>query len=61
MYLNNDEIIWLFALAVGCCYSNPNNTGECLCTGTDIDDPDNPGNCCFEDPFSPGTCCKFAN
>jgi len=43
--------------AVGCCYSDPNNAEECLCTGTDIDDPDNSGSCCVEDPDSPGTCC----
>merc|ERR1712172_361934 len=27
--------------AVACCFEDANNPGQCLCTGTDIDDPDN--------------------
>ena len=48
-----------FLLAVACCFEDANNPGQCLCTGTDIDDPDNAGSCCVEDPDSPGTCCRF--
>ena len=52
--------IQLFILAVGCCFEDSINLGQCICTGTDIDDPDNDGSCCVEDPDSPGTCCRFA-
>ena len=48
-----------FTLAVGCCYKKENNSQECLCTGTKIDDPDTPGSCCFDDVDNPGNCCKF--
>jgi hypothetical protein len=55
-----DPFIQPFTLAVGCCFEDSNNPGQCICTGTDIDDPDNAGSCCVEDPDSPGTCCRFA-
>ena len=56
---NHSSLMYLFTLAVGCCYPDPINIGQCLCTGIDIDDPDNAGSCCVEDPDSPGTCCRF--
>ena len=35
---------------------------NCLCSGTDVDDPNNPGNCCFEDANNLGQClCNAAN
>ena len=49
-----------FLLAVGCCFEDFNNTGQCLCTGTEIDDPATPGSCCMDDVDDPGNCCKFA-
>ena len=48
-----------FTLVVGCCFEDSNNPGECLCTGTNIDDPDNAGSCCLDDEANPGNCCKF--
>jgi len=42
--------------AVGCCYREENNPQECLCTGTEIDDPDTPGSCCMDDVDNPGNC-----
>ena len=51
---------YVFLLAVGCCFEDTNNPGQCFCTGTDIDDPDNAGSCCAEDPDHPGTCCRFS-
>ena len=57
---STDPFIQLFTLAVGCCFEDSNNPGQCICTGTDIDDPDNTGSCCVEDPDIPGTCCRFA-
>ena len=51
---------YVFQLAVACCFEDANNPGQCLCTGEDIDDPDNAGSCCVEDPDTPGTCCRFA-
>ena len=51
--------VLFFTLVVGCCFEDSNNPGECLCTGTDIDDPDNAGSCCLDDEANPGNCCKF--
>ena len=61
MYLRFDKkpFIYLFTLAVGCCFEDASNPGQCLCTGADIDDPDYAGSCCSEDPDHPGTCCRF--
>ena len=50
---------WIFTSAIGCCYRKENNSQECLCTGTEIDDPDTPGSCCMDDVDNPGNCCKF--
>ena len=49
-----------FLIAVGCCFEDSNNLGQCLCTGTEIDDPANPGSCCKDDVDNPENCCKFA-
>ena len=27
--------------------ANQEHPDDCLCSGTDMDDPTNPGNCCF--------------
>ena len=43
-----------FLLAVGCCFEDSNNPGQCLCTGTEIDDPATPGSCCKDDVDNPG-------
>ena len=48
-----------FTLAVGCCYKKENNSQDCLCTETKIDDPDTPGSCCMDDVDNPGNCCKY--
>lgn len=42
--------------AVGCCFKRENNSQECLCTGTQIDDPETPGSCCLDDVDNPGNC-----
>jgi len=42
--------------AVGCCFEDSNNPGQCLCTGTEIDDPATPGSCCLDDLDNPGNC-----
>ena len=40
-------------------YKVENHPEQCLCTGTNIDDPNTPGSCCMDDVDNPGNCCKF--
>jgi hypothetical protein len=42
--------------ALGCCFEDSNNPGQCLCTGTEMDDPATPGSCCKDDVDNPGNC-----